>query len=116
SNDLRERLARWTLLLQQHDFEIIYRPGSKNAGPDALSCYPSSAMISSFQSSDLSTAQNTDPFCQELLRKSPLPSDFSHESGILFFGPRPVLPASMQDDVFDLLNSNPTSGHLGVGR
>ncbi|KAI9245641.1 hypothetical protein BY458DRAFT_420169, partial [Sporodiniella umbellata] len=116
SNDLRGRLARWTLLLQQHDFDIVYRPGSKNAGPDALSRYPVSAMISSLQSSDLAAAQAIDPFCQSLLDQSPLPSGFSQESGILFFGPRPVLPVAMYNDMFDLLHANPTSGHLGIGR
>ncbi|KAG0902961.1 hypothetical protein G6F62_011859 [Rhizopus arrhizus] len=40
STDLRGRLACWILALQQHDFDIVYRPGSKNAGPDALSRYP----------------------------------------------------------------------------
>ncbi|KAG1137458.1 hypothetical protein G6F37_011201 [Rhizopus arrhizus] len=121
STDLRGRLARWTLLLQQHDFEIVYRPGSKNAGPDALSRYPVPARVSantyicSLQASDLASAQAVDPYCQELLR-GPLPEGFSLEPGILFFGPRPVLPASMQDEMFELLHSNPTSGHLGIGR
>lgn len=113
--DLRGRLARWTLLLQQHDFDIVYRPGSQNAGPDALSRYPPAAMISSFQPSDIATAQASDPFCQDLLQKPSLPSGFSQESGILFFGARPVLPESLRKDVFELLHSNPTSGHLGIG-
>ncbi|KAG1114109.1 hypothetical protein G6F61_010372 [Rhizopus arrhizus] len=116
STDLRGRLARWTLLLQQHDFDIVYRPGSKNAGPDALSRYPSSALISALQTSDLSSAQTTDSFCQDLLQRPALPPGFSLESGILFFGPRPVLPSSMRQDIFNLLHSNPTAGHLGIGR
>ncbi|KAG0755733.1 hypothetical protein G6F57_013048 [Rhizopus arrhizus] len=87
--DLRGRLARWTLLLQQHDFDIVYRPGSQNAGPDALSRYPPAAMISSFQPSDIAIAQASDPFCQDVLQKPSLPSGFFQESGILFFGARP---------------------------
>eukprot|EP00794_Sanderia_malayensis_P011456 gene11456-12653_t len=31
------RLTRWALLLQQFDFDIIYRPGSSNCNADALS-------------------------------------------------------------------------------
>ncbi|KAI8368096.1 hypothetical protein BD560DRAFT_331186, partial [Blakeslea trispora] len=91
--DLRGRLARWTLMLQQHDFEIVYRPGA----------------------SDLASAQATDPFCQDLFATT-LPAGFSQESGILFFGPRPILPASLRNDIFQLLHENPTAGHLGIGR
>ena len=40
NSDLRERFARWALSLQQHDFTIVYRPGSQNSGPDALSRHP----------------------------------------------------------------------------
>ncbi|KAI7863508.1 uncharacterized protein EV154DRAFT_397453, partial [Mucor mucedo] len=91
STDLRGRLARWTLGLQQHDFDIVYRP-------------------------DLSSAQTEDPFCQEIRQESPLPNGFSDESGILFFGPHPVLPLSLRDVTFDLLHANPTAGHMGIGR
>lgn len=31
------RLARWSLLIQQHDFEIRHRPGANHANADALS-------------------------------------------------------------------------------
>ena len=122
SNDLRGHLALWTLmLLQQHDFEIIYRPGSENTGPDALSRFPVSTtattqtMICSLQATDLATAQAFDAYCRSL-RDAPLPKGFSQLSGILFFGPRPILPASLHKEMFDLLHRNPTSGHLGVGR
>lgn len=72
-------------------------------------------MVNSLQASDLSVAQASDPYCQQLLR-GPLPPGFSVKSGILFFGPRPVLPASLRNDMFSLLYGHPTSGHLGVGR
>ncbi|KAI7863864.1 hypothetical protein BDF14DRAFT_1696296, partial [Spinellus fusiger] len=93
SADLCGHLACWALMLQQHNFDIVYQPGSKNDGPDALN----------------------DPFFQELCSSS-LPVGFTNKSGILFFGPWPVLPASMRDEIFELLHANPTSGHLGIGR
>eukprot|EP00741_Cyanophora_paradoxa_P014192 tig00020754_g13695.t1 len=34
------RLGRWSLLLQAYDFEIVYRPGKQNGGPDACSRLP----------------------------------------------------------------------------
>ncbi len=36
-NDLTRKLARWSLRLQEYDFEIFYRPGSRNANADGLS-------------------------------------------------------------------------------
>jgi len=35
--DKNQRLLRWSLTLQQYDFEIKYRSGNKNANADALS-------------------------------------------------------------------------------
>lgn len=37
TNDLTGKLARWNLRLQEYDFEICYRPGSRNANADGLS-------------------------------------------------------------------------------
>eukprot|EP00741_Cyanophora_paradoxa_P015154 tig00020849_g14625.t1 len=34
------RLGRWSLLLQAYDFDIVYRPGKQNGGPDACSRLP----------------------------------------------------------------------------
>lgn len=38
--DPRGRLARWTMLIQQFDFDIVHRPGTKNGNADALSRRP----------------------------------------------------------------------------
>ncbi|KAG1443207.1 hypothetical protein G6F46_012716 [Rhizopus delemar] len=74
TSDLRGRLARWSLYLQQHDYTIIYRPGKENSGPDALSRYPISNPdlcpltapdLCSLTAPDLRSSQTNDPFCQE---------------------------------------------------
>ena len=47
------RLARWSLLLQQHDFDIVHRPGKIHGYADSLSGCP-------FDTCDLSSLQNED--------------------------------------------------------
>ena len=40
SQDLNTRLMRWSLKLQEYDFEIEYRPGKQHTDVDALSRFP----------------------------------------------------------------------------
>ena len=51
--DATGRLARWSLLLQQHDFDIVHRPGKIHGNADSLSGRP-------FDTCDLSSLQNKD--------------------------------------------------------
>ena len=38
--DATERLAKWSLLLQQYNFEIGHRPGKEHSNADSLSRRP----------------------------------------------------------------------------
>lgn len=122
NTDIRGRLRGWALSLQQHDFKIVYHPGTKIAGPDALSRYPvatpnvSHKILCNLSSNDFINAQLNDAFCQEIQSQDPLPAHYSIESGVLFFSSRPVLPQALWLETFELLHANPTTGHLGVGR
>ena len=63
------RLARWSLLIQQHDFEIRHRPGVSHANADALSRRPyplSSPSISAYSVPGVPTSQ-----LQDMQRKDP---------------------------------------------
>ena len=53
--DATGRLARWSLLLQQYDFEIVHRPGKEHGDADSLSRRPYEAAF------DLSLIQKDDP-------------------------------------------------------
>ena len=61
------RLAKWSLEIQQYDFEIVYRSGRSNANADALSRYPyqsqTIAAISSagFRAQEIFELQCQDP-------------------------------------------------------
>lgn len=63
--DATGRLARWSLLLQQYNFEVIHHPGKVHSNADSLSRRQSTE-ISSFQKEDPQEA-----ITRELLRRDP---------------------------------------------
>ena len=72
-SDPTGRLTRWSLLLQQYDFEIKHRPGTANANADALSRRPYT--ISSQSISALDTPGVQVSRVRELQRNDPDLSD-----------------------------------------
>ncbi|KAG1530141.1 hypothetical protein G6F51_013932 [Rhizopus arrhizus] len=94
---------------------VVDWPVDSSSGPSGGSSTGSS-MVCSLMVPDLIAAQSSDPFCQAVRRSTPLAPGFTDESGVLFFGARPVLPDSLKEEAFDLLHSNTTAGHLGVSR
>lgn len=118
SKDLPGRLARWSLLLQQHDFQVVYCPGRLNIGPDALCRHPvdPAASISAIWISYLQVTQEQDSYCQSLRALSSLPPEISETSNILPHRSTPILPESMKNETFTLLHELPSSGHFGYHR
>ena len=41
SDKLTSKFARWVLLLQEYDFEVVHRVGNTNLDADGFSCNPS---------------------------------------------------------------------------
>ena len=66
--DATGRLARWSLLLQQYDFDIVHRRGKEHSNADSLSRRPYGANpdLSSFQQEEPQVART-----RELQRRDP---------------------------------------------
>ena len=60
--DATGRLARWALLLQRYDFDVIHRPGCQNGNTDALSRRP-------YPNPKLRALQQSDPNVDEIHAK-----------------------------------------------
>ena len=77
------RLARWALLLQQYDFEIIHRAGQSDGNADALSRRPYEPVVAALdfpgeQADKIKKLQRQDPFLADIidyLEWEELPSD-----------------------------------------
>ena len=138
------KLARWALMLQEYDFEIIHRRGSENANADCLSRMrdfspptpKTNAALTIPNDRDQQTvinAQNRDKFCQKVKAKmrdptaASLPSGISVQkfqihNGILYWktrsgrGFRLVIPTSMQTDILYQNHDVPVAGHLGFSK
>lgn len=102
--DLCTRIARWALLMQDFDYEVEHRSGSKMNHVDALSRYPVMIIQDSLVTK-IKTAQEQDSEIQtikEILKLKPY-SDFLLKSDILYKfidgEELLVVPESMQIDI-----------------
>ncbi|GFW92918.1 retrovirus-related Pol polyprotein from transposon 17.6 [Trichonephila clavipes] len=64
--DLPAKIARWTLMLEEFDYEVCHRPGRQMKQVDALSRYPIMMISSHDITQKIKEAQNKDEFISQL--------------------------------------------------
>ncbi|GFW46701.1 hypothetical protein TNCV_2830271 [Trichonephila clavipes] len=127
------RLARWTLRLQEHDFDVKYKTGKKHSDADALSRNPveeetetSDKFLAVTTSMNLAMEQKKDQDLAKLklLSNSSKNEEFRFIDGILCrknFDPDgklwlPVIPKHLRVDILRHFHDAPTAGHLGFAK
>ena len=135
------RLARWSILMQDRDYEVVYKCGKKHLDADALSRSPvdpppdygAKESLFCVWSKDIREEQMKDNFCKDVidyledrnqepsvyLRKIARP--FLMKEGKLFrknmtnegLFHRLVIPKALRKEVLFALHDDVTSGHLG---
>ncbi|GFU40462.1 transposon Ty3-I Gag-Pol polyprotein [Trichonephila clavipes] len=113
------RIARWALQLEEFDYEIEHRAGSRMKHVDALSRYPVMMVCNDTLTSKLKNAQEEDDNIQTLksLLEKQESEEFFERNGILYkyLNGRElvVTPKAMQAELIKLIHEN---GHFSVGK
>ncbi|GFX45647.1 retrovirus-related Pol polyprotein from transposon 17.6 [Trichonephila clavipes] len=117
--ELITRIARWALQLEEFDYEIEHRAGSRMKHVDALSRYPVMMVCNDTLTSKLKKAQEKDDNIQtfkSLLEKQES-EEFFEQNGILYkyLNGRELIvtPKAMQAELIKLIHEN---GHFSVGK
>ena len=122
------RITRWSLTMQEFDFEIIHIPGSMHFVPDALSRAERQHLATIItDTSSWKHAQLQDPFCASTLRhilfakeqgEDSLSGFKVSESELLVLSQpnqrdRIVVPDALKSEILKHAHDEPISGHLG---
>ncbi|GFV27780.1 transposon Tf2-11 polyprotein [Trichonephila clavipes] len=117
--ELITRIARWALQLEEFDYEIEHRAGSRMKHVDALSRYPVMMVCNDTLTSKLKNSQEEDDNIQtfkSLLEKQES-EEFFERNGILYkyLNGRELIvtPKAMQAELIKLIHEN---GHFSVGK
>ncbi|GFW42405.1 uncharacterized protein K02A2.6 [Trichonephila clavipes] len=115
--ELITRIARWALQLEEFDYEIEHRAGSRMKHVDALSRYPVRMVCNDTLTSKLKNAQEEDGNIQTLksLLEKQESEEFFERNGILYkyLNDRELIvtPKAMQSELIKLIHEN---GHFSV--
>ena len=135
------RLMRWSLLLQEFDFEVQYRPGSKNGNADGLSRTPlppeGTPLVDNDEEdkvqislivSDWIEAQEKDSYCKAARESIDSPEIKSGlaarleddkvvilDNGLLAYSNGKILvPKEKRMEVMERYHAHPLAAHLGA--
>lgn len=116
--DLPPRVARWALMLEEYDYTVEHRPGTRNKHADALSRNPvKNVNILTDTASRLKRAQDDDlkiKLLKKVLEKEPY-EDYCIENGVLCKVKNGikllVVPKRMQNEIIRKYHEK---GHFGV--
>ncbi|GFT66478.1 hypothetical protein TNCV_2966731 [Trichonephila clavipes] len=117
--ELITRIARWALQLEEFDYEIEHRAGSRMKHVDALSRYPVMMVCNDTLTSKLKKAQEEDDNIQTLksLLEKQESEEFFERNGILYkyLNGRELIvtPKAMQAELIKLIHEN---GHFSLIR
>ncbi|GFX31026.1 retrovirus-related Pol polyprotein from transposon 17.6 [Trichonephila clavipes] len=117
--ELITRIARWSLQLEEFDYEIEHRAGSRMKHVDALSRYPVMMVCNDTLTSKLEKAQEEDDNIQKLksLLEKQESEEFFERNGILYkyLNGRELIvtPKAMQAELIKLIHEN---CHFSVGK
>ncbi|GFT23819.1 transposon Tf2-11 polyprotein [Trichonephila clavipes] len=117
--ELITRIARWAFQLEEFDYEIEHRAGSRMKHVDALSRYPVMMVCNDTLTSKLRNAQKEDDNIQTLksLLEKQESEEFFERNGILYkyLNVRELIvtPKAMQAELIKLIHEN---GHFSVGK
>lgn len=109
------KVARWALILEEFNYEVIHRPGNNMKHVDALSRYPV-CMITCEILQSIKLAQKEDTYLNPIfavLEKTDY-KDFIIESGVLYKqiegSKLLVIPSSMQNEI--IRKTHEDNGHF----
>ncbi|GFV03808.1 transposon Tf2-9 polyprotein [Trichonephila clavipes] len=117
--ELITRIARWAFQLEEYDYEIENRAGSRMKHVHALSRYPVMIVCNDTLTSKLKKAQEEDDNIQtlKLLLEKQESEEFFEQNGVLYkyLNGREltVTPKAMQAELVKLIREN---GHFSVGK
>ena len=139
---MTQRLVRWALFLSEFNFKIVYRAGSANGKPDALSRRPDYASNEEELSADIPfNVLKPDNFCaaasitplndqilheykkdeyyKEICNKLnskhdfPKSNKFSLSNNFLLFNGKIYVPPNCRSSVLNICHDSPSAGHFG---
>ncbi|GFW19988.1 transposon Ty3-I Gag-Pol polyprotein [Trichonephila clavipes] len=117
--ELITRIARWALQLEEFDYEIEHRAGSRMKHVDALSRYPVMMVCNDTLTSKLKKAQEEDDNIQTFksILETQESEEFFERNGILYkyLNGRELIvtPKALQTELIKLIHEN---GHFSVGK